>query len=448
MIKKLLIVLILISTTIQSQTFVKGTMSPVIEDIKYVILYQLKGAKQLYIANTTVENGEFQLDFPEDSSKGMYRLVYDMNNGGYVDVLYSNENIELKFDPSFPSGTLKFLTSEENKLFANYRLQTETIKHRLDSLQLSYFRLEDEVALKFTDQFYRKTLEKYEEIHNDFETNSGNQLAHHFIKSNKKYYSPEIFSAPQEYLNSEKSHYFDFINFNDAVLQNSIFYTEKIVDYVFYLNRSDDTEVQNGLYKNAIQEVVEKIGRNMLLKSEILTTLMYNFAQLENTIIIDFIVENLYEKLPLDYQSKNDIKQIQDQVKLAVGKKAPDFTWKENKTTKSLNEINVASTYILVFWSTTCSHCLNEVPQLYEFINENKKVHVIAIALENDEYGFNHHTEKFEKWTNVLGLGKWENKIAKEYKIVSTPSYFILDANKKIISKPYAFEDVKSYLNN
>ena len=243
-------------------------------------------------------------------------------------------------------------------------------------------------------------------------TNSGNQLAHHFIKSNKKYYSPEIFSAPQEYLNSEKSHYFDFINFNDAVLQNSIFYTEKIVDYVFYLNRSDDTEVQNGLYKNAIQEVVEKIGRNMLLKSEILTTLMYNFAQLENTIIIDFIVENLYEKLPLDYQSKNDIKQIQDQVKLAVGKKAPDFTWKENKTTKSLNEINVASTYILVFWSTTCSHCLNEVPQLYEFINENKKVHVIAIALENDEYGFNHHTEKFEKWTNVLGLGKWENKIA------------------------------------
>ena len=87
-----------------------------------------------------------------------------------------------------------------------------------------------------------------------------------------------------------------------------------------------------------------------------------------------------------------------------------------------------------MFWSTTCSHCLNEVPQLYEFINENKKVHVIAIALENDEYGFNHHTEKFEKWTNVLGLGKWENKIAKEYKIVSTPSYFILDANKKIIS--------------
>ena len=69
MIKKLLIVLILISTTIQSQTYVKGTISPVIEDIKYVILYQLKGAKQLYIANTTVENGEFQLDFPEERQR-------------------------------------------------------------------------------------------------------------------------------------------------------------------------------------------------------------------------------------------------------------------------------------------------------------------------------------------------------------------------------------------
>ena len=120
MTKKLLLLLFLIGATIQSQTFVKGTMSPVMNDFEWVILYQLKGAKQLYVANVEINNGEFKVDFPENSPNGMYRLVYDMNNGGYVDVLYSNENIELKFDPSFPSGTLKFLTSEENKLFANY----------------------------------------------------------------------------------------------------------------------------------------------------------------------------------------------------------------------------------------------------------------------------------------------------------------------------------------
>ena len=110
MIKKLIFTLILISTTVQSQNFVKGTMSPVIEDLEWVILYQLKGAKQIYIANTAIENGKFQLNFLENSPKGMYRLMYDMNNGGFVDVLYNNENIELNFDPTFPSGTLKLKT--------------------------------------------------------------------------------------------------------------------------------------------------------------------------------------------------------------------------------------------------------------------------------------------------------------------------------------------------
>jgi thiol-disulfide isomerase/thioredoxin len=102
---------------------------------------------------------------------------------------------------------------------------------------------------------------------------------------------------------------------------------------------------------------------------------------------------------------------------------------------------------MVVFWSTTCSHCLVEVPQLYEFIKDNSEVKVFAIALENDELGFNHYSEIFDKWTNILGLDKWQNKIARDYQINATPNYFILDANKKIISKPYALEDVKNYFN-
>lgn len=445
MTKKLLLLLFLISATIQSQTFVKGTMSPEISDLEYVILYQLKGAKQLYIANVEINNGEFKVDFPENSPKGMYRLVYDMNNGGFVDVLFTNESIELKFDPTFPSGTLQFSTSEENKLYANYKLQTDNLKHKLDSLQLSYFRLKDTTALKFTNQYYKKTRQNYLETQTKFEEKSKNKIANNFIKASQKYYASEVFSSPQLYLNSEKLHYFDAIDFEDTVLQNSIFYTEKIVDYVFYLNQSDEVEVQNKLYINAINEVVEKIDENFALKSEILTTLMYNFAQLENTLLIDYIIENLYSKLPIEYQKSSDIAQIQDLVKLAIGKIAPDFSWEENGSENSLYKIDKAATYIVVFWSTTCSHCLVEIPQLYEFVKDNEAVHVIAIALENDELGFNHHTEKFDTWTNILGLDKWQNSIARNYKISSTPNYFVLDENKKIISKPYDIEAVKNY---
>lgn len=445
MMKKLLFLVFLVGAAIQSQTFVKGTMSPEISDLEYVILYQLKGAKQLYITNVEINNGEFKVDFPENSPKGMYRLVYDMNNGGFVDVLYSNESIELKFDPMFPSGTIQFLSSEENKLYANYKIQTDNLKHKLDSLQLSFFRLKEAIALKFTSEYYKKTRKDYLETQTKFEKNSKNMLANNFVKASKKYYAHEVFLSPQLYLNSEKLHYFDAIDFENTVLQNSIFYTEKIVDYVFYLNQSDDIEVQNKLYINAINEVIEKIDENLTLKSEILTTLMYNFSQLENATLIDYIIENHYNKLPQEYQNSSDIEQIQNSIKFAIGKMAPDFSWTKNGKENSLYKIDKTAAYLLVFWSTTCSHCLVEIPQLYEFIKDNEEVHVIAIALENDALAFNHHTEKFEKWTNVLGLEKWQNSIARAYEINSTPTYFILDVNKKIISKPYALEDIKNY---
>jgi hypothetical protein len=49
-------------------------------------------------------------------------------------------------------------------------------------------------------------------------------------------------------------------------------------------------------------------------------------------------------------------------------------------------------------------------------------------------------------WHHVLGLNKWGNKTASEYNINATPNYFILDANKKIISKPVTLEDLKAAL--
>jgi hypothetical protein len=45
-----------------------------------------------------------------------------------------------------------------------------------------------------------------------------------------------------------------------------------------------------------------------------------------------------------------------------------------------------------------------------------------------------------------LGLNKWQNKVSKTYQVFSTPSYFVLDKNKKIIAKPNEISDVKAFL--
>ena len=445
MFKKIIFSLFLISYVAQSQNVVKGTFTGVNEN-KWVILYQLKGVNQNYIANADVVSGKFSFNIPENTPKGMYRLTYDIENSGFVDILYNNESVEVEFDPNNQLETLKIIASEENKLYYNYLNEIEVMRQKLDAIQLSFFRTDDEKQKESLKTDYSSAYELFKNVQTKFETASVGKLANHFIKANQKYYAPTIINTPQEYLNSERQHFFDFINFNDNELRNAVFINQKIIEYVFYLSQSDDAQVQTVLYKNAVIDVLQKIGENNALASEVSATLMLAFTQIQNVTLVDFMLESIYKKLPKEFIDEALVVEVESKMKLSIGKIAPDFSWEQNGKQQKLSDINVSDTYILVFWSTTCSHCLVEVPELYEYTKNNKNIHVIAVSLENDELGFKVYSEKFTKWTNVLGLEKWQNNIAKQYNITSTPTYFVLDASKRIIAKPDHIQDVKAFL--
>ncbi|MBK5208446.1 MAG: TlpA family protein disulfide reductase [Flavobacteriaceae bacterium] len=447
MLKKLLCALLLISTSVQSQNMITGTLSPKNDLVTHVILYQLMGAKQVYISNSKLDNDQFKLEIPKGTAIGMYRLSFSPSVLGFVDFLFDQEDVSLKFDPTSISNTLEFSNSEENKTYVNYLTETANKRQKLDSLQIVFFKLKDKKQDEITNDLYVKTLNIYTKIQEQYEEKTAGKLANHFIRSNFKYYAPTLFTAPQTYLNSIKQHFFDFINFEDNALKNSTFFGEKAIEYVFYLNVSDDFKVQNGLYKKAINEVMQKVGENDVVKSEILTSLMYAFEQYENLNLVGYVIDDFYSKLPVTYKDEILIAEMQSKIKLAIGNKAPEITWEENGVQKKLSELNVsgAENYILVFWSTTCSHCLNEIPKLYEFSKNNAAIHVVAVALEDNNRGFEQYTSKLTAWTTILGLKKWENKMAKEYKIIATPTYFILDKDKRIVAKPEHFEDLKAF---
>lgn len=448
MLKNLLVALLFISLGVQSQNSITGTVSPKNDLVTRVILYQLKGTKQVYISNSTIANDQFKIEIPKGTSAGMYRLSYTPEIFGFVDFLFDQEDISMKFNPLNASNSVQFLTSEENKTYANYLLETWKVQQKLDSLQIVFFGLKDKKQDEITIDLYEKTLRDYVNIQNQYEEKTEGKLANHFIKATRKYFAPALFVSPQEYLNSVKQHYFDFINFEDDVLKSSTFFGEKAIEYVFYLNVSDDFQVQNALYKNAINEVMQKLGGNNEVKSDILISLIHAFEQFENMAMAGFMIEDFYSKLPANFIDEALVDEMQSKIKLAIGNKAPEITWEENGVQKKLSELNVANNFILVFWSTTCSHCLQEIPKLYEFSIGNKSIHVVAVALEDNYKDYAQFTKKLATWTNILGLKKWENKMAIEYKINSTPTYFILDKDKKIIEKPLNFEDVKAYFED
>ncbi len=408
----------------------------------WMMLYKIKGAKQEYISNTTSETNEFKLEVPEGKEAGMYRLMYDMENGGYFDFLYDNKPISITFNPNLPEETAQFDESDNNKLFQSYLNSILEKQTKLDSVQMVYFGSKDEKLNKL----YTERLESLNAIQEHFEKESEGNLSNDFIKVTRKYNSPTLLATPNDYLEVIEGHFFDYIDFGNEKLANSSILVDKVIEYVFYINGSDDPETHRALKKKSIEEALSKIGDNTIVKSDVLSSLLYTFAGQEKLQMVDF-VKSKYEKLPAAQKDLNFLTDIDRMTSLALGKVAPEISWEEAGKTKTLASLEGAENYLVTFWSTTCSHCLEEIPELYKLTKGNEKLKVIAIALEEDKFGFEHHTEPMDKWINILGLNKWENEIARRYEIHSTPSYFVLDKDKKIMAKPEHLKDVIEVLN-
>ena len=137
---------------------------------------------------------------------------------------------------------------------------------------------------------------------------------------------------------------------------------------------------------------------------------------------------------------------ILSQLRIAIGRDAPDFSWTENGQELRLSTLKDGLNYLLIFYSTECSHCLKEVPEVFEYLKDKTNTKVIAFAMETSENTWLNYQLKMPGWHHVLGLNKWENTIARTYQVNSTPSYFVLGMDKQIISIPKKIADLKLVL--
>ena len=158
--------------------------------------------------------------------------------------------------------------------------------------------------------------------------------------------------------------------------------------------------------------------------------------------------QSQYYCLALENGQQQLIEEITVQTRLSIGAPSPDITWKENGTTKSLSSLNGAEHYVLVFWSSTCSHCLKEVPALHKELATYENIEIIAVGLEDDEANWNMEIAKLPNFHHAITLDKWQSEYAQLFAIQQTPTYFILDKEKRFISKPQTDKEVVAFLKD
>lgn len=427
--------LICFSTT--AQNTISGTFSPA-KEYSWLIAYRLKPGTQVYAADTAIKNGEFNLKLSENSPQGTYRLVYAVpQEEFYFDVIYNGvEDINLNFNSD---QGVTFTESNENILFGTYFNEINTLERAI----ISFY------SNGSTDvKTYQEILKKYQMLQDSYEKKSEGLITSQFIEANRPYV-PSDYESIQDYVQNRKKSYFVNLDLTNPVLQASGFLTDKLANYVFTalpLEQLEKAKTEKEIQAN-VTTVFEKLnGVSDTYSFHILYTLWTQSSGSDFNDTADFIYTKYLEPSNAAPANKDIIDKIEIYNRLRIGAVAPEISWKDGGKEEKLSTLEGFKNYLLVFWSSTCGHCLKELPALHKELEENKDVKVIAIGLESDEVSWSIESSKLENFEHAIALGKWDSEYAQVYDIHATPTYFLLDENRQIIAKPESDKDVVSFL--
>jgi len=390
---------ILLPNLLAAQNAIKATFSPA-NEYKWAILYKNSPLKNSYVAQGKIENGTVEFLLDSTKTTGVYKIVYAAPQDEYnFDIIYNgHENIELEFNAE--SG-ITFKQSSGNLLLNSYLAELATIGKDIEAFYVN----NKKDTLELTALF-RKQLA----MQNNYETASKNTLTYHFIKANKPYI-PTNYEDAKTYIYHLTVNYFENVDFNDSVLQSSNFLLERSLAYV--LSVSNKGMDKSSSYNYNIDVVSKLISNTAPVFQKTFLEKLWNklvYYNLKNT--ANYLATT--SLIPLAKAQGDTVLALKlSQFKnLSIGNVAPDILWETEKNGlvehHKLSELDVAENYILVFWSSGCSHCLKQIPKLKILAQslDKTKYKVVAIGLEDGPLKWKKEIVKYPDFIHILKLNK------------------------------------------
>jgi peroxiredoxin len=417
------------------------------------------GEKQ-YIKDTIKQQADGSFLFKGDSplESGIYLVVLPPDNNYFQLIIEKNDQyFSVTTDAADPSKNIQTKGSIENKLFYGYmnflaekRPQSEALNNRLKDEKDSLKMQELTDAIDKIDQ-------EVEDFQFNFIQNNANTFTAAIIKANTPLKLPD-FSGTEEEQQREafyynRDHYFDNLDLSDGRFLRTPFLFERINTYVSKLQ----VQVPDSLIK-AIDLVLAKT-KNASESYRYFAVHYLNEYANSKFVGMDAVYVHLAEKYYASGQapwvdSTQLAKIVENAVSLKpilIGKTAPNIKMQlRDGSPVTLHDIK--SPYIvLYFWRYDCGHCKESTPDLKAFYEEykNKGVKIFAVCVKfNDEIG------DCWKYVDENQLDGWihavdpylRSKFYSLYNVKTTPQIFILDKNKKIISKGIGAPQLKEVM--
>jgi thiol-disulfide isomerase/thioredoxin len=251
--------------------------------------------------------------------------------------------------------------------------------------------------------------------------------------------------------------------FNDNRLLRTPFFEDKLDEYFKnYVSREPDSIIEEVQYMLTVAKTGKEIYPFLLFK---FTNKYITPEFMGQDKVFLHIYENFFAKgdtILLNPESNKSIKErayslMANQLGLAA---APLLL--NDVQDKKISLYAIKAPYTLVaFWDPTCSHCKVEIPKLDSFYKANwKKLNVVVLgvninAKENSAWRTFIKDHNLNDWIHGYQSEEDLNKEIKEgrpttirqlYDVYKTPTFYLLDSNKKIVAKNLALEQFDDFI--
>lgn len=261
-----------------------------------------------------------------------------------------------------------------------------------------------------------------------------------------------------------KKHFWDNVVFNDNRLLRTPFFEAKLDEYFKnYVSLEPDSIIEEVQYMLTVAKTGKEIYPFLLFK---FTNKYISPEFMGQDKVFLHLFQNFFSKgdtVLLDNESKKSITERANSIMAnLIGNPAPPLVLNtiDNKAF-SLYESPAKFTFI-AFWDPTCSHCIVAMPRVDSFYTKNWKqlgVQVIGvntnvkelaswkqfITAQDFDTGWLHAYQTDDAYNAEIKAGK-ATTIRQLYDVYQTPTFYLLDKDKKIIAKNLTVDQFDDFL--
>lgn len=401
--------------------------SPVAFNANEAYLYSLNGSKDILVDKITKKDNGWLFKV-KNPYKGMMKIYFPDANTSLSFIAQNNKDVNLSFITKGNKISQIDYLDPMNKLFFEIQDQQKKKEQILPALyQIQNY-------YKETSDFGKALKNEVEYLNQNIIYNtSENDFIKYYFDNYSKFLSE---SADKKAPNNDNI--IDFLNTSNNFLETSSLLKPILISFLGNTTKNDIAKDVDKL----LTKVNIETPRGQTILSELIEIFdVYSITDLKDKYLEE--AKNL--KCTINERLSTTIN-INKNTEIGAVIPNSKFLKATNTTAKTLHDVK-ANKKILVFWSSTCSHCEKEIPEILTKYNtlKSNNIEIIGLSLDSDSNSYEEKV-KLLPWINDSEIRGWYSSYVDKYNIHATPTFYVLDANNKIIAKPDNFSQVLEFL--